>query len=220
MKRIYLCLIVCVIFIFKLPAQRYFDLGFTGGGSYYLGDINPNRHYYKLSPAFGAFLRYNLNNREAVRLSINYMSIKGDDADFNNPYQQLRKASFDASFLELSCTFEFHFLPYVIHKKENGFSPYLYGGIGYLPYIDTPDNKGTDINVPFGAGIKYSLSKKVGVGVEWGMRKTFNDYIDGIINPGGEELKSFINNNDWYSFAGFFISFRLNDKSGNCPVYW
>ena len=220
MIRFSFCLIVLILSITNIQAQKYLDLGLTGGASYYLGDINPSRQFYRPSPAFGAFGRYNLNNREAIRLSFTYMSIKGRDADFNNIYQQLRNASFNASFLEISSTFEFHFLPYIIHKKENGFSPYLFGGIGYLAFVNAPNNKGNDFSVPFGAGIKYSLSKKIGTGVEWGMRKTFNDNMDGVTNPGGEGMKPFLNNNDWYSFAGFFISFRLNDKSGECPVYW
>jgi hypothetical protein len=220
MKRICLYLVVLLFSLTNITAQKYFDLGLTAGTSYYIGDINPSRHFYKPSAAAGAFARYNFNNRQAVRLSCTYMGIKGNDSDFNNIYQQLRDASFEASFFEIASTFEFHFLPYIIHKKEKGFSPYLYAGLGYFLLMDGPDNKGTKFNVPFGAGIKYSLSKKIGVGVEWGMRKTFNDYTDGIVNPGGEEMKPFLNNNDWYSFAGFFISFRLNDKSGDCPVYW
>jgi hypothetical protein len=213
-------LILLVSLSSNLPAQKYFDLGFTGGASYYLGEINPSRQFYKPSPAFGAFGRYNLNNRQAFRLSFNYISIKASDADFDNVYQQLRNASFSASFIEVASTFEFNFLPYITNKKQKGFSPYLYGGLGYTFLLNGPDNKGSHINVPFGFGIKYSLSKKVGVGLEWGMRKTFNDYTDNITNPGGEAMKSSFNNNDWYSFAGFFISFRLNDKSGDCPVYW
>jgi hypothetical protein len=220
MLRIYFFLIVFILLRTTLSAQKYFDLGLTGGASYYLGDINPSRHFYRPSPAVGAFGRYNLNKREAIRLSLTYMSIKGSDADFSNTYQQLRNASFNVSFLEIASTFEFHFLPYIINKKENGFSPYLYGGIGYLAFVNTPNNKGNRFNVPFGMGVKYSLSEKVGIGVEWGMRKTFNDLMDGVTNPGGEEMKPFLNNNDWYSFAGFFISFRLNDNSGDCPVYW
>jgi hypothetical protein len=148
------------------------------------------------------------------------MSIKGADADFNNFYQKMRNASFNASFTEASAVFEFNFLPYYTNKKEKGFSPYLYGGIGYLAFVSAANNKGNYFSVPFGMGVKYTISKRIGTGVEWGMRKLFNDHLDGLTNAGGDAMKSFINNNDWYSFAGFFISFRLYDDSGDCPVYW
>lgn len=215
----YLSLIILLFSITAISAQKYFDLGFSLGTSYYLGDINPSRQFYRPSPSGGIFGRYNLNNREALRLSLNYISLQGTDADFDNVYQQLRNASFKASFLELSTTFEFHFLPYIIDKRENGFSPYLFGGIGYMFMVDAPGNNASKFSVPFGGGIKYSLSKKFGVGMEWGLRKTFTDNMDGVINPGGEGMKQTLNNNDWYSFAGFFISFRLNDNSGDCPAY-
>lgn len=218
--KLLLSLFIVNFTITNLAAQKYFDVGLTGGVSYYLGDINPSRQFYSVSPAFGGFLRYNLNSREALKVSLVHMAIKGNDADFSNAYQQIRNASFRASFAEISAVYEFHFLPYVTHKREKGFSPYIYGGFGYLTFVSAASNKGNYFSVPFGVGIKYSISKKIGTGVEWGMRKFFNDYMDGITNPGGEAMKPVLNNNDWYSFAGFFISFRLNDNSGDCPVYW
>jgi hypothetical protein len=206
--------------VWEISAQKYFDAGVLGGVSYYLGEINPSRQFYDVSPAYGVFFRYNINNREAFRLTLTHMGLRANDADFQNAYQQLRNASFHASFTEISSTFEFHFLPYVTNKKNSGFSPYLFVGMGYLTFINSTYNKGNNFSVPFGMGVKYTISKTIGTGFEWGMRKYFDDTIDGITNPGGKEMKPFINNNDWYSFAGFFISFRLHDNSGDCPVYW
>lgn len=219
MIKLYIVVFISIVSLSNLSAQKYFDLGLTGGVSYYLGDINPTRHFYKPNPAFGLFGRYNINNRLALKLSVTYMKVQGSDADFDNVYQQMRNASFSASFIEIAPTYEFHFLPYIIDKREKGFSPYIYGGFGYAIYLNSTSNNGDHFAVPFGAGIKYSVSRKLGIGVEWGMRKTFNDNIDGVFNPGGEDMKPLLNNNDWYSFAGFFISFRLNDNSGDCPVY-
>lgn len=229
--RILISLTILSLSLFNLSAQKkHFDIGALGGASYYLGEINQSRQFYKPSPSLGTFARLNLNNRESLRLSFIYMGVRGQDADFNNPYQQLRNARFNSTFFEIASTFEFNFLPYVVHKKERGFSPYLFGGLGYLAFVNSPGNKGSKFTVPFGVGAKYSLSKKIGIGLEWGMRKTFNDNLegrktvdrnkDGITNPGDENVKNPLKNNDWYSFAGFFISFRLNDNSGDCPVYW
>lgn len=219
-----ICLIIVIFAICQVTAQnqkyKYFDAGLTAGVSYYLGDINPSRQFYSPSPAFGGFVRYNLNNREALRATLSYITIKGSDRDFNNVYQQVRNASFSTSFSEISVAYEFNFLPYITDKRKRGFSPYLYAGLGYQAFVSAPNNQGNFFSVPFGAGIKYAPTKRIGIGVEWGMSKTFNDNLDGVINPGGESVKTLLNNNDWFSFAGFFISFRLNDKTGDCPVYW
>lgn len=202
-----------------LAQKKYFDAGLTAGVSYYLGEINPSTQFYSPSPAYGGFLRYNLNKREAFRLSVIHMGIKGSDKDFSNSYQQLRNASFSSSFTEISSTFEFHFLPYEITLRKKAFTPYLFVGISYLTFVNTKNAKGSLVSLPFGMGLKYGVSKKISTGVEWGMRKFFNDNFDGITNPGAESGHSSLNNNDWYSFAGFFISFRLNDNSMDCPVY-
>lgn len=219
MKTIISLFFLIISWINLTGQKKYFDVGANAGVSYYLGDINPSRQFYRQSPAFGAFARFNLNNREAIRLSFIYMSLNARDIDFNNTYQQYRNAVLSASFLEVSPTFEFHFLPYITNKRENGFSPYIFGGLGYIAFAKTTGNISHNFTIPFGTGIKYSLSKKLGVGIEWGMRKTFEDNMDNISNPGDSNVKNPLNNNDWYSFAGFFISFRLNDNSGDCPVY-
>jgi threonine dehydratase len=36
------------------------------------------------------------------------------------------------------------------------------------------------LSIPFGLGVKFSISDYVCLGVEWGFRKTFTDYIDDI----------------------------------------
>ena len=33
--------------------RKAFEMGFMGGGSYYIGDINPNKHFIYSKPAFG-----------------------------------------------------------------------------------------------------------------------------------------------------------------------
>jgi hypothetical protein len=36
------------------------------------------------------------------------------------------------------------------------------------------------VAIPFGIGAKMNVSKKVGIGLEWGPRKTFTDYLDDV----------------------------------------
>ena len=39
---------------------------------------------------------------------------------------------------------------------------------------------GKSFSIPFGIGLKYSMSERLGVTLEWTMHKTFTDYIDDI----------------------------------------
>src|SRR5512135_3448611 len=57
-----------VLFTIPLRAQDY-DVGLYGGGSYYLGDLNPGVHFQSTQLAFGALLRYNLDDRWSVKVS-------------------------------------------------------------------------------------------------------------------------------------------------------
>jgi hypothetical protein len=196
------------------------ELGGFIGTSYYNGEINPVKQFYDPSPAFGALFKLNFNSRQVLRFHAIYGQFRGNDLDFNNDWQQNRAVSFSASLVDVNACYEFNFLPYRYHERWHSFSPYLFAGLGYEFMIATKYNIGNHVSVPFGTGIKYLASKKITLGVEWGFRKTFQDNIDGITNPGNATNKSAINNNDWYSFAGFFITFRLFDHSGECPAYW
>ena len=51
-------------------------------------------------------------------------------------------------------------------------------GQGLKGYDDAYAKYG--LSIPFGLGVKFSISDYVCLGVEWGFRKTFTDYIDDI----------------------------------------
>jgi hypothetical protein len=193
-------------------------VGAFDGVSYYLGSINPTKQFYSPSLAYGLNSRYILNDREAFRLQINYGNVKASDRDFNNEFQQERDISFSASLLDIDALYEFNFLPFHYRERRHSFSPFLFTGLGYELILVSTYNIPGEFVVPFGMGVKYLLNKRTTVGLEWSFRKTFQNQIDGVGNPGGIQYKSILNNNDWYSFAGFFISFRLFDN-GNCAVY-
>ena len=52
-------------------------------------------------------------------------------------------------------------------------------GQGLPNYPDTPYNL-VSVNIPFGAGVKYSLNKNWDLGFEAGIRYTFSDYLDDV----------------------------------------
>jgi len=110
-----------------------------------------------------------------------------------------------------------------------------------VDYSLTSGLPGVAVCFPFGIGIKYSLSDVIGVTLEWGMRKTTTDFIDDVnsvypdlrdedgkqiplpvyVDP-GKRYESGMQrgnskDNDWYSFAGVSIIFRINFRGKvNC----
>jgi len=123
-------------------------------------------------------------------------------------------------------------------------------GQGTVAYHERKPYSLTALSFPFGIGIKYSASDNVCFGAEWGMRKTNTDYLDDVSttyadpnilaaentpiaailsdrskkNPGEPNNTNLqrgnSSNNDWYSFAGVFATFKINKKrKGDCPTY-
>lgn len=201
-----------------ITAQNKIELGGFAGVSYYLGNINPTQQFYSPSIAYGGAVRYVLNDREVLRFQVNDGQLRAADRDFNNEFQQQRELLFSANLLDLNAIYEFNFLPFQYKERHHSFTPFLFVGLGFEVILQSTYNIPNHIAVPFGMGLKYLLNKRTTLGCEWSFRKTFLDQIDGVGNPGGNQYKSILNNNDWYSFAGFFISFRLFDN-GNCAVY-
>ena len=48
---------------FSQPYKTGTEIGFYGGGAYYLGDLNQYEHFTNSSAAFGLVYRYNLSIR-------------------------------------------------------------------------------------------------------------------------------------------------------------
>jgi opacity protein-like surface antigen len=193
------------------------DVGLFAGSSYYTGDLNPGVPFKKSLPAFGALYRYNFTDRLALKMGYTATTLKADD------YQN-RGLSFNTKLNELSAQFEVNFTEFGFNINENKLSPYIFGGIGYTWVKVNGYSYGTELSsfttnltsFPFGLGIKYNPIENVNLGLEWGLRKTAGkdaDKIDNVYEPGTRVSSA----NDWYAFAGLWISVKLNFfKSERC----
>lgn len=257
--------VIAAFALWARPAQAQdIDLGVFGGGSYYLGELNPGRQFLFTRPAYGGLLRFNFDSRWAMRAQVLKGEIAGDDAV--SGVNTMRNLRFTSSLSELSVLLEFNFLDYFTGSFNNYFSPYLFVGPGFFIFNPKTDYNGetitlrdittegqTDkyslygISAAFGLGLKYSLNSRIGVGLEWGMRKTFTDYLDDVstdyyidfnqLSPGEIQAPQVLSdpspvkhlpgmqrgdpqNNDWYSFAGITLTYRftIGEKS-TCPDF-
>ncbi len=216
MKRLPWIFLFFSIFI-SAGGQRNSDYGVFGGVSTYLGDINPGRLMYSPLPAAGILYRYNFHPRQAIRGSIFYGGLRANDLDFNNAFQTTRNSSFTGSVAELAAQFEFNFLPYSTQGKLWDFSPYFAAGAGVV-FINTVTNSIEPV-IPFSLGFKVNIYKNMGLEAEYGFRKTFYDNFDGLNDMVTEEDRGLIHNNDWYSFAGIVLTWKIYNKLAGCPAY-
>ena len=76
-------------------------------------------------------------------------------------------------------------------------------GEGYVP--TRPEYSSFQVCIPLGIGFKYTIDRQWGLGLEFGIRKTFTDYLDDVSTtyPDREELRA----------NGGDIAVQLSDRS-------
>jgi hypothetical protein len=216
MKRIHWFLLFMSLSL-SLSGQRNTDYGFLAGVSSYIGDINPNRLFYSPLPSGGLFIRFNLHPRQALRASLSHSGLKANDLDFNNDFQQARQLSFSGTVTEFALQFEFNFLPYTTAGKLWDYTPYFAAG-GGIAFINTETFTYVPV-IPLTFGFKVNIHKNMGLEAEYGFRKTFYDNFDGLNDPVDPSDYGWIHNNDWYSFAGVAVTWKLFSNFIRCPAY-
>jgi len=216
-----LLFIICIAFIFASSfAQRTAELGVFFGRSYYLGEINPTTHYGDNvgSLTYGGVFRYNLNKRYSLRASLIRTKLNAEDKLADLEFNTFRDASFETTLTDFSGTIEFNFLPFEQGSKKH----YKYNPTTEIAGIEIGSEEtqgGTKVALPFGPGLKFSIRRNLGLGLEWGFRKTTNDELDGLPN---RDLDVFEvgkpYDNDWYVVTGLILTYRITGISP-CPYY-
>ena len=207
-----------ILFPLKVGAQRKYDIGLFTGIAWYQGDINAYPLY---NPGFaaGPIYRYNFHPRTSVRLSAILNNLKGNDLHFQDEIKQLRAASFNSTGIDLAASWEFNFLPYQTAFMKTRYSPYVSAGIGYHIILSSDVNAYNHVTIPFGLGFKFNFTKRLSGGIENTFRKTYQDNIDGIENFSSESKYRLLGNKDWYTFTGFFMSYKIFNFREDCPAY-
>ena len=227
-------------------------MGFFAGASYYLGDLNPRTHFLNSRLATGVFFRYSTNYRYAFKFGFNYGSVSANDAKSGEADQRERNLNFRSRIYELSSVAEFNFVEYRIGHDKHRFTMHIFAGLAgfyFNPKADigrgyeslrTYKTEGQSraypayqISIPFGLGFKWNVGEKCGLGIEWGPRRTFTDYLDDVSGVYPEVTNLYTNqslNNsaapgsmrgnpsskDWYFYYGISLSIKLRDPHPQC----
>lgn len=269
-----LTLLVPVLLAGALRAQVS-ELGITGGVSYYIGDLNPLRHYPANTHLAGGLLyRYNFDPRYALRLQGLFTKLEAWDADADDPLQQRRNLGFRSNLFEAAALLEINFLKYrSLDRKDNHlWTPYVFVGLAYMHFNpqglldDTwydlqplgTEGQGTSaggdpydldvMSIPFGAGFKFALTDKLDLGLEWGLRRTYTDYLDDVSGVYVDNAQLAFETGpltaaladpsvlretgyntgrargdgktvDWYQYTGLSLSWRLTSFT-ECDAIW
>lgn len=207
---------------FGLYGQRS-EVGFGIGTFNYTGDLVRTYNFSYSRPAATVFYRSNLSKVVSFRAGITAGQLSGSDKRPIDAFARQRNASFDIFLMEASTVMEYHFLNWRDDKFQLRFTPYIFGGLGLFGISGNGEKPAEYSNVqgavPFGLGVKYIVNPKWYLSLEFGMRKTFFDYLDNVSDENtGQKNFQYANpfDNDNYFFLGISITRTFYDIP--CPT--
>lgn len=143
-------MVILMAFMAVNVSGQGLDFGIGIGSTVYWGDLNTPGVGDNLRQNGGfsgqGFARYRFSNNFGLNANLLFGSMKGNDANSNLEWQQLRNLNFQTTVVELSVSGEYYFIP----KFFDGdflFTPYLTAGLSAF-YFDPR----TELN-----GITYKL---------------------------------------------------------------
>ncbi|MCB9360042.1 MAG: outer membrane beta-barrel protein [Flavobacteriales bacterium] len=149
----------------------------------------------------GGFYRYRISPKFGIKGALNYIRLSADDAKTTNPGRKGRNLNFKNDMLELAAQLELYI--YKVNdvgrtgRYSTDFNLYVFGGVGAfysnpkgeldgkwyaLQPLQTEGVSYNKINfsIPVGLGFYYTIQRKYRLGLEFGWRTTFTDYIDDV----------------------------------------
>ena len=196
-----------------------FDAGGGIGMTGYLGDANTSSLW--SNPGFDGMLlfRYIRTPRIAFKTGLYAGTLSGNTADMSDVFPDAAQFKFSTTFFELSEMFEFNFFNYGIgekYRKLRRWSPYISAGLGATVWT-TDGYTGVALTLPFGIGAKYKINERLNLGLEFLMKKTFSDKLDGTMLSDPHAIKSgFAKNTDWYSTLSVTLSYEFSKRCATC----
>jgi hypothetical protein len=197
MKKLLLGFIALPVF----GAAQNFHFSARLGLAGYQGDLKANTvslSQTKLMGSIGA--RYDLSEHVTARTYFTLASLKADDKKGTSTMQQ-RNLNFQTKLLDWELTAQYN----LFSLNDRWWTPYAFAGIGlyhFKPYTtDADENKVflqplstegqgfadgvkeyklTQFTIPLGIGIDYPLNEDMRLGLEFGYRKIFTDYLDDV----------------------------------------
>jgi hypothetical protein len=208
-------LLVCLVGGFLIPFKSFgqrSEVGFGLGTLNYTGDLVRNYNFRYSKPAGTVFYRSNLSPVVSFRAAATAGLLGASETPID-PAAALRNESFNIFLFEVSTVMEYHFLNWRETKRFVRFTPYLFAGLGLFGISGNAEKTGDYSNiqgsVPFGGGLKYVYNPKWYFSLEFGIRKTFTDYLDNV-SSGDQRYKNYKygnpNDNDNFYFLGITLT--------------
>ena len=211
-------------------APKTIEVGPHFGATAYVGELNVWRNLTKwdwknfnqFDYDWGVVARFNYNTRWSFRLDYTHGRFRA--ADSITAWRPEADLQFRSTVNDLALLVEFNFLDYYTGHIKSTISPYIFGGISGFMFETEPQNVEQNpkyskiaLSVPFGLGLKLSLSKHLATTVEWRMHYTLTDYLDDVsgVYPAGDEnfpegyQRGNSQTNDWFGMLNLSLTWKF-----------
>ena len=193
-------LLIVLYFPLAISAQDFHFSARLGLANYH-GDLT--QHAINVSgskPFVSLGARYDLSEHIAARTYFSFTSLQADDKN-GTAAMKARNLNFKTRMLDWELTGQYN----LFNLNDKWWTPYLFAGVGifhFNPYTQNSTDekiflqplstegqgvrsgsdpyKRTQLSVPVGFGVDYSLNEDMRIGLEMGYRKLFTDYLDDV----------------------------------------
>ena len=214
-------MLICCTYSAAQDEGYLMEVGLGGGGSFYMGDAN-TRFYNNTNGVLSVIARYNVNPRFSLKADFAAAGISGST---ENSYGVLPgdELKFSRTVYDFGVQMEWGFCGYGMEGWSGcrRLAPYGLLGIG-ATFAPKPVQNDFGANFPIGLGVRYKLSERVNVGLEWTMRFSTSDRLDvtqtygtSLENPFTIKGKG-IKNKDSYSFTMLYVTFDVFKRPCHC----
>ena len=162
--------------------------------------------------SFGVIGRKGLSDVFGVNLQAIVGNVKGNRDEWSNgtPTGGFTSETF---FTELNANLDIDIINIFAPTGRRLINPYLKGGVGMTYFKANVTKQGVDYNgseqstlvIPMGGGIRFDLSRRIGITVETTLEYTMTDLFDGFSTVNSKA-------NDWYSYTSIGLTYRFVSK--------
>ena len=202
MKRASYTTYLLIVLLFPIAAAaQNFHFATRLGMSVYHGDLKQNSVTVSQPGLMGSIgAHYDLSENLTARSYLSYGTMRADDKKGSATMQE-RNLNFKSRVIDFELGAQYS----LFSLNERWWTPYVFAGIGFYHFkpftkdisgtktflkpLSTEgqgfvqgvkDYKLTQIAIPLGIGAQYALNEDMRIGVEFGYRKLFTDYLDDV----------------------------------------
>lgn len=188
----------------KNSKAQFYELGMSGGGLTYIGDLNQDMFFMNTEGGFGTFFQITAFDRLSFNANFIYGKLSAHDKNSNRYEIQKRNLNFYTELIEFSLNTHLNLLLFNRESTKNTFTPYLSAGVSIFSFSPKTKYMGQEYDlrsigtegqgldgysskyalvewgIPLGFGIKLLIGDRLIFGLDLGYRLTFTDYLDDV----------------------------------------